>query len=408
MTAQGTPALRRGRSSWQWPLIQSRRYSGATVALRWRYGGATVALRRGRFSWRSSRLRDESRDERSKLAGLDRLRQVGLKAAPEGLAAVLRPRERRQGNGGDPGARVVFQETHPADQAVAVSVRHSDVAHQDVRPQPLEHRQRFVGGPGGDYLGSGLLQDRAQQLPGIRVVVDHEYPDPSDRRQPRAQGRFYGMRSRRSYCPTFLQCRQLDREPGALSLALALRVDGPAVQLDDVPHDRQSQPEAARWPFALSEPLEDVRQELGLDPGTLVGHPDPRKRRGAFQTDIDTPAHRTELDGIGEEVPDHLPEPIRIGEERSSIRIEEGCQLDVLRIGQAPDSLDGLLDDGHWVDLPALEPQLARHDARHVQQVLDELRQELRVPLDHLEAARRAGSVLGPDAQEAGPSEHGG
>ena len=55
---------------------------------------------------------------------------------------------------------------------------------------------------------------------------------------------------------------------------------------------------------------------------------------------------RTELDGVREEVPDDLPEPIRIGEERSGIRIEEGCQLDVLRFGQAPDSLDCLLDDG--------------------------------------------------------------
>jgi len=57
---------------------------------------------------------------------------VRLKTAVECLAAILRPRKRRQSDGGAPGAAVAFQEAHLADQAVAVAIRQPDVADEDV------------------------------------------------------------------------------------------------------------------------------------------------------------------------------------------------------------------------------------------------------------------------------------
>src|SRR5205814_608038 len=130
-----------------------------------------------------------------------------------------------------------------------------------------------------------------------------------------------------------------------------------------------------------------------------------RGRPGALQADLDARVRRAELDGIREKIPDDLLEPIGIGKDRPCIRIEDGLQLDLLRIGDALDSVDCRFDDRDRIDLPALEPELAGNDARYVEEVLDQLRQELGIPLDHLEAARRPGLVLESDAQETGPSE---
>src|SRR5439155_915558 len=77
---------------------------------------------------------------------------------------------------------------------------------------------------------------------------------------------------------------------------------------------------------------------------------------------------RAELDRIREQVPDDLLQPIGIGEERTCVRIEKGVQLNLLRIRHALDGLDGGLDDGDRVDLPAIDPKLARDDAGDVEE----------------------------------------
>src|SRR5439155_1621453 len=149
-----------------------------------------------------------------------------------------------------------------------------------------------------------------------------------------------------------------------------------------------------------------MRQQLRLDACALIGHGNARERPGALQPDPDTRARRTELDGIGEEVPDDLLQPIGFGKERTSSRIEGGVQLDILRVRHALDRLDGRLDDGQRIDLSAFNPQLARDDARDVEEILDQLRKEFRVPLDHLKPSCGADRILESDPQHAGPSEH--
>src|SRR5438105_12103404 len=108
--------------------------------------GASIV--RAAAAARDPALHDESRDQRGKLAGFNRLRQVRLAPGPERLAPILRPCKRRQSDGRDPGAALAFQLTHPSDQAVAISVRHPDVADQDIGPLALECREPIVGGPG--------------------------------------------------------------------------------------------------------------------------------------------------------------------------------------------------------------------------------------------------------------------
>src|SRR5581483_1600146 len=63
--------------------------------------------------------------------------------------------------------------------------------------------------------------------------------------------------------------RQPHDEAGAAALAAALRLHGSRMQVDQMAHDRQPQPDAAVPPadgaILLAEALEDVRQELRLD-----------------------------------------------------------------------------------------------------------------------------------------------
>ena len=72
------------------------------------------------------------------------------------------------------------------------------------------------------------------------------------------------------------------------------------------------------------------------------------------------------------------------------------------------DGFDGRFDHGNRVHGPTLEVELAGHDARHVEEILDQLRKQLGVAFDHLDAARRARRVRGSSTQESRPPEHGG
>ena len=64
--------------------------------------------------------------------------------------------------------------------------------------------------------------------------------------------------------------RQLHPERRALSLAVARAPHGAAVHLDQLPHDREAEPEPAALArdaaVRLAEALEHVRQELGAMP----------------------------------------------------------------------------------------------------------------------------------------------
>src|SRR6185369_15642713 len=94
---------------------------------------------------------------------------------------------------------------------------------------------------------------------------------PRTRREaaPRSSSRCRSQPSRRSL-------RQLDREGRSLSLAGALGADGSAVQLDQVPRDRQAEP-VLDGP-ARPEAFEEVQQALGPEAVSAVDHLDPRAR----------------------------------------------------------------------------------------------------------------------------------
>ena len=69
--------------------------------------------------------------------------------------------------------------------------------------------------------------------------------------------------------------------------------------------------------------------------------------------------------------------------------IDGGFNRETLCVGRGHDRGDRVLDDPREVGRPHLEPGLARHDARHIQHVFDDLCERDGVAIDHLERLRR-------------------
>lgn len=139
----------------------------------------------------SGRAGGEAGDRRRQVGRVDRLGEVQVVAGGQGEAAVLGTRVGGQGGRGHArGERLAGAQA--AHQGVAVLPGHADVGDQHVRPRPLDLGQRLGGRRGhGDPRAIGL-QDLAQQVAGVRLVVDHE-----DREAVQVDGR----RARRRLLP---------------------------------------------------------------------------------------------------------------------------------------------------------------------------------------------------------------
>src|SRR5438876_10168950 len=196
----------------------------------------------------------------------------------------------------------------------------------------------------------------------------------------------------RRYPARHVRTRQLDRERRTLPLALAQDLDRAAVQLDQVVDDREPETQAAMPSHApavgLLERLEDVRQELGLDPLALVADGDDGLAVDAREPQEDAAAPGGELDGVREEVPHDLLEASRIALDRLRSELEDALHPDLLRLGVGTHRVERRLGDGLEIDRAGIDDELPGRDARHVQELLDQLRLRDRAPLDRLDRAR--------------------
>src|SRR5205823_6915678 len=104
--------------------------------------------------------------------------------------------------------------------------------------------------------------------------------------------------------------RQGDGEGRPATGPGARRADPAAVQIDQVPDDREPEAEAAMGTgtaaLRLSETIEDVWQESRADPHPRVLDRDLRVAVDALETDLDTPPPGRELDRVGQQVPHDL------------------------------------------------------------------------------------------------------
>jgi hypothetical protein len=159
------------------------------------------------------------------------------------------------------------------------------------------------------------------------------------------------------------------------------------VQFDELLHQGQAEAKAAvcacRRVVGLAEPLEHMGQELGDDAPSRVAHGNLDRLSDASRGDFHATTRRGELDGVREQVPDHLLQARGVAHDLAFDRLEDACDRDALRLGGGVHRLERHLD--HHAQLDSLHPQaqLARQDPAHVEQVGDELHLHVGVAVDH-------------------------
>src|SRR2546422_5227758 len=185
--------------------------------------------------------------------------------------------------------------------------------------------------------------------------------------------------------------RAAPREGGALPLPGALGTYRPAVQLDQLTHDGKPAPEAgvrARGgAVGLSEALEDEGEEVGANASARVAHDDLRAPVRQPDPDFDATALGRELDGVREQVPDHLLQAATVAPHPACCAAEDRLEPDALRLRRRTDGHDRGGDHVPQVHRPSLQAKLAGSDARDVRQVLDQPGERRDIALDRLERA---------------------
>src|SRR5207237_5445788 len=102
------------------------------------------------------------------------------------------------------------------------------------------------------------------------------------------------------------------------------------------------------------------------------------------QLHVDLAAFRRELDRVQEQVRHDLLQPGGVALDEPERGIGLRGDADLFRVGDRLRRLQRIVHDVGDVDGRAFEPQLARDDARDVEQIVDELRLPARAVVDRL------------------------
>ena len=249
----------------------------------------------------------------------------------------------------------------------------------------LQQAQRLGGRRGREHLGAALAEDRGHQLPGVRVVVhdqDAQAGQAGGRSAtacaPRAR-RVRGLhgQGRGGHAP---QGQRAPRTPRPCPALVVRRAHVAAVQLHQVAHDGQPQAQpavaAGCW---RSRPGGSARRRGA---GTRAAMPSPV----SCDRDLDVGVHASrrtwtlaapgrELDGVGEQVPDDLLQPVGVAGDRARLGVQDRrWSADPLGLGRRAHGVQRGLDHRPRARTGLhVQAQLARDDARDVEDVRDEL-----------------------------------
>src|SRR5262249_26718344 len=254
---------------------------------------------------------DEVLDHDGQIGGINRLGEghleAGLQSAGPVLKTSLAPERYPRGveNALSPPL------AHATNHALAVFTPPSSVDHH--HNEPLSGRlcsdqiKGFGGGTGGDHVRAVLRKRRLKQFARIILIINHQNA------HTREFSRTFD-RSRRASSPAGRRGNGADRqhhfESRALVFASAYDLDRSAMQFDHVLDKSQAEAKAT-VPFrarlvGLSEAVKDKGQEIRANAFAGIAHGDADVRIYALQARFDTTSLWGELDGVGEQVPDHL------------------------------------------------------------------------------------------------------
>ena len=132
------------------------------------------------------------------------------------------------------------------------------------------------------------------------------------------------------------------------------------------------------------EAVEEPILLLGRNAHSRVGHFDAHARTVLARDQLDAAAGRRELEGVRDEVVDHLPDAPGVARHQQA-GLGDAVELDAPRRSRRRARLGALPDDRRGVELRMREREAAGVRLRREQEILDEAQQAVRIPVDHLE-----------------------
>jgi hypothetical protein len=177
-----------------------------------------------------------------------------------------------------------------------------------------------------------------------------------------------------------LSARQHHPEARAVAQPFALGPDTPAVQLDQLLHQRETDagplvPAGVRG-IHLGEAVEDALQLIRRQTGSRVRHRQldaPILENGSAR--LDPPAPLRELQRIAHQVHDHLLDGVLVHVHDGQGPDPSSCQDHALALRERTRARDQILDQPPDLSRPPPDLELLPLDLRQVEEVVDELQQ---------------------------------
>ena len=113
----------------------------------------------------------------------------------------------------------------------------------------------------------------------------------------------------------------------------------------------------------LPEALEQLGQERRGDALAAIRDRQLDVRARARQSELDPAPRGCELDGVAEQVPDHLLQAERIAEHQAGARIHQQLEHELLGVGRGADGVHGRLDHVRQLDGPLVDVELPGDDS---------------------------------------------
>jgi hypothetical protein len=146
---------------------------------------------------------------------------------------------------------------------------------------------------------------------------------------------------------------------------------------DQVTNDCQSQSEASVRPGArsigLTEAVKYSWQKVTLDPFAGITHCDQCMRTGAVQLDLHRAVSGSELHGIRQKIPDDLSQAIDVAVDESTSGLQHQLEPYCLCLSRRSDALERCFNNRLQLAAPEVKWQLPGNDARHFEQIINQL-----------------------------------
>jgi hypothetical protein len=160
--------------------------------------------------------------------------------------------------------------------------------------------------------------------------------------------------------------------------------------------------------LTIARPSPAIEHALGLlrgHPDSGVGDDDPYPGAVGFSADMDPAALRRVQVGVGEEVPDYLPELVGVSQRGRQGRRDVDPELLVFASDSCAEQLDGLTDGLADIDRSSIDRGLVGAQPGDVEQFVDKVDEPIggaADDLDELSLARRDRVGVGATGQQLG------